>query len=154
MVLRGMKSAIRQRIQHTVNSLAPHEQISLPKIRQLDVQEDNAQRAQALDLSQSSASGPRGGRKADNKGHKTMHIGGTNGETMPSATLASVPVEHLPANRSHDPVTMVESAAGLSFLFAITEQDVLKSIERNKLCLLYTSPSPRDLSTSRMPSSA
>ena len=24
----------------------------------------------------------------------------------------------------------------------------------NKLCLLYTSPSPRDLSTSRMPSSA
>ena len=27
-------------------------------------------------------------------------------------------------------------------------------IERNKGCLLYTSPSPRDLSTSRMPSSA
>jgi len=26
--------------------------------------------------------------------------------------------------------------------------------ERNFLCLLYTSPSPRDLSTSRMPSSA
>ena len=26
--------------------------------------------------------------------------------------------------------------------------------EANKLCLLYTSPSPRDLSTSRMPSSA
>ena len=26
--------------------------------------------------------------------------------------------------------------------------------EVNKLCLLYTSPSPRDLSTSRMPSSA
>ena len=25
---------------------------------------------------------------------------------------------------------------------------------RNKACLLYTSPSPRDLSTSRMPSSA
>ena len=25
---------------------------------------------------------------------------------------------------------------------------------RNKICLLYTSPSPRDLSTSRMPSSA
>ena len=25
---------------------------------------------------------------------------------------------------------------------------------RNKVCLLYTSPSPRDLSTSRMPSSA
>ena len=139
MVLRGMKPAIRQRIQHTVNSLAPHEQISLPKIRQLAVQEDNAQRAQALELSQSSASGPKGGRKADNKAHKTMHIGGLTGETMPpppttpSASLASVPVEHLPANRAHDPVTMVESAAGFSFLFAITEQDVRKSIERNKL---------------------
>ena len=27
-------------------------------------------------------------------------------------------------------------------------------IQKNKICLLYTSPSPRDLSTSRMPSSA
>ena len=26
--------------------------------------------------------------------------------------------------------------------------------DQNKICLLYTSPSPRDLSTSRMPSSA
>ena len=29
-----------------------------------------------------------------------------------------------------------------------------ENIEENKNCLLYTSPSPRDLSTSRMPSSA
>ena len=29
-----------------------------------------------------------------------------------------------------------------------------KRLEQHKLCLLYTSPSPRDLSTSRMPSSA
>ena len=29
-----------------------------------------------------------------------------------------------------------------------------KKIDKNKGCLLYTSPSPRDLSTSRMPSSA
>ena len=28
------------------------------------------------------------------------------------------------------------------------------NINRAELCLLYTSPSPRDLSTSRMPSSA
>ena len=27
-------------------------------------------------------------------------------------------------------------------------------VSRNSICLLYTSPSPRDLSTSRMPSSA
>ena len=29
-----------------------------------------------------------------------------------------------------------------------------QSVELNSICLLYTSPSPRDLSTSRMPSSA
>ena len=29
-----------------------------------------------------------------------------------------------------------------------------EKFERYKVCLLYTSPSPRDLSTSRMPSSA
>ena len=44
MVLRGMKTAIRNRIQHTVNSLPSHEKISLPKIRQLAFQEDKAQR--------------------------------------------------------------------------------------------------------------
>ena len=32
--------------------------------------------------------------------------------------------------------------------------EVAKEIELNDPCLLYTSPSPRDLSTSRMPSSA
>ena len=31
---------------------------------------------------------------------------------------------------------------------------VKNDIEENLTCLLYTSPSPRDLSTSRMPSSA
>ena len=29
-----------------------------------------------------------------------------------------------------------------------------ESLRKDKICLLYTSPSPRDLSTSRMPSSA
>ena len=40
------------------------------------------------------------------------------------------------------------------FLFG--DDDILKyySMGDNKVCLLYTSPSPRDLSTSRMPSSA
>ena len=47
--------------------------------------------------------------------------------------------------------------------FAPHIQEVCQSIERpldylldvkTKICLLYTSPSPRDLSTSRMPSSA
>ena len=31
---------------------------------------------------------------------------------------------------------------------------VRKELVKNNFCLLYTSPSPRDLSTSRMPSSA
>ena len=35
-----------------------------------------------------------------------------------------------------------------------SEIDGRKAEEKPKLCLLYTSPSPRDLSTSRMPSSA
>ena len=32
--------------------------------------------------------------------------------------------------------------------------EIKESIEETLVCLLYTSPSPRDLSTSRMPSSA
>ena len=39
----------------------------------------------------------------------------------------------------------------------IVDDDVLVSLNfeaMHKICLLYTSPSPRDLSTSRMPSSA
>ena len=32
--------------------------------------------------------------------------------------------------------------------------DVAEVVESSNVCLLYTSPSPRDLSTSRMPSSA
>ena len=33
-------------------------------------------------------------------------------------------------------------------------QQQVKTVSESKHCLLYTSPSPRDLSTSRMPSSA
>ena len=53
----------------------------------------------------------------------------------------------------------VETIACKTFdeCFEIASQDnSIKTIipESNKTCLLYTSPSPRDLSTSRMPSSA
>eukprot|EP00831_Metopus_contortus_P071804 TRINITY_DN6556_c0_g1_i10.p2 TRINITY_DN6556_c0_g1~~TRINITY_DN6556_c0_g1_i10.p2 ORF type:complete len:108 (+),score=32.06 TRINITY_DN6556_c0_g1_i10:31-324(+) len=34
------------------------------------------------------------------------------------------------------------------------EENQIDSVENSNTCLLYTSPSPRDLSTSRMPSSA
>ena len=39
-------------------------------------------------------------------------------------------------------------------LESISKQDLENILEQQKICLLYTSPSPRDLSTSRMPSSA
>ena len=41
----------------------------------------------------------------------------------------------------------------ISKLIEFKEAIISKGIELN-ICLLYTSPSPRDLSTSRMPSSA
>ena len=43
-------------------------------------------------------------------------------------------------------------ATVVSVLANVPDPDALKTSQ--KLCLLYTSPSPRDLSTSRMPSSA
>ena len=46
-----------------------------------------------------------------------------------------------------------KSAAGMMTLEP-TEPDGERGIVINTACLLYTSPSPRDLSTSRMPSSA
>ena len=46
-------------------------------------------------------------------------------------------------------VTEIEAADGES-----AEALFLKGDYQECLCLLYTSPSPRDLSTSRMPSSA
>ena len=48
--------------------------------------------------------------------------------------------------------TLLRMVAGLE---EITEGDIsLDGTLINEVCLLYTSPSPRDLSTSRMPSSA
>ena len=48
-------------------------------------------------------------------------------------------------------VTEVLSEVGFCFYFAL---HVNKQLDTYSVCLLYTSPSPRDLSTSRMPSSA
>ena len=39
-------------------------------------------------------------------------------------------------------------------IYYLLERDAKSAWHRVKNCLLYTSPSPRDLSTSRMPSSA
>ena len=47
----------------------------------------------------------------------------------------------------HDKVCLTTAQAVVKFL-------AVQYSERDSNCLLYTSPSPRDLSTSRMPSSA
>ena len=54
---------------------------------------------------------------------------------------------------SSDPVTVKEIIGRLPH--GCEPEQALKNLkEKYKSCLLYTSPSPRDLSTSRMPSSA
>ena len=45
----------------------------------------------------------------------------------------------------------------IKYQFGLKEEDAIKIMRQNlkpKSCLLYTSPSPRDTVTSRMPSSA
>ena len=44
--------------------------------------------------------------------------------------------------------------AGITVTTPSNTEIVVAGIDKQKVCLLYTSPSPRDLSTSRMPSSA
>ena len=50
-----------------------------------------------------------------------------------------------------DPMTVKDPATNKYKGFDI---DVMNQLAKDMGCLLYTSPSPRDLSTSRMPSSA
>ena len=59
---------------------------------------------------------------------KTIHVGTKSGVLRPKKTIP------IPLANAH--------------------WTSLTSIDKNNTCLLYTSPSPRDLSTSRMPSSA
>ena len=48
----------------------------------------------------------------------------------------------------------VDQEGAASDLSNLIETDVVENLDVDVSCLLYTSPSPRDLSTSRMPSSA
>ena len=119
---RGMKPASRSRIQHAVNNLPYREKKNLPKIGQLAMKEDNAQREQMTDFSVASFSVTKGGRKASSKANRTMQIGGqTSRLGMPSPPLTpsnsqppSVLDEPHPSNHAHDPVEMVNSAAGMT----------------------------------------
>ena len=68
-------------------------------------------------------------------------------EIVPSSPL-------VPRN---DPTLMFANSGMVQFknLFTGVEtRDYKRATTAQKCCLLYTSPSPRDLSTSRMPSSA
>ena len=136
LVLVGMKSSIRQRIQHAVDSMSPHERSSLPKIRKLAMREDKAQKDQAREHSASAAKSPK---KAGRKAVQTLHISANEGDYPPSppssiSTRApTMPPEMRPANRAHDPIDMVNSAAHMTYLFVITESEVQKAIEHNKL---------------------
>ena len=58
-----------------------------------------------------------------------------------------------------DAVDVLEYLRNKGYILAVVSNMgsydiVLRILSRDKICLLYTSPSPRDLSTSRMPSSA
>ena len=59
-----------------------------------------------------------------------------------------IQTKHLDIFLSH---VHLDHVIGLTFLFDILHE---KNVERVTVCLLYTSPSPRDKRQSRMPSSA
>ena len=79
------------------------------------------------------------------------------------AIIAAMGLSHAPASHAqfggvvYDPANYVQNfyTAVRSYTQIIRQAQQLRN-EANMLinCLLYTSPSPRDLSTSRMPSSA
>ena len=50
--------------------------------------------------------------------------------------------------------TVVIPIAGMILTFVLVYELIQMILEKNNICLLYTSPSPRDRSVSRMPSSA
>ena len=65
--------------------------------------------------------------------------------------MSDTPPDHL-ASDPRSPFYNAEAMdRGVGIRFNGVERD---NVEEYCICLLYTSPSPRDLSTSRMPSSA
>ena len=66
---------------------------------------------------------------------------------LPNGPLSSAPIENISTKGE----IRVDMTFGIGYSDDI---DKAKRVIRSVICLLYTSPSPRDLSTSRMPSSA
>ena len=73
-----------------------------------------------------------------------------NIETFPDRAEAIAAVEFL-SDQKHGVGTRFRETRIMNGREAVAELEVTEQVEN---CLLYTSPSPRDLSTSRMPSSA
>ena len=65
-----------------------------------------------------------------------------------------VSVQYQIRDSSKNLVCVVESTKISYFDSVVTREYLDSHPSRTTICLLYTSPSPRDLSTSRMPSSA
>ncbi|MDS0022469.1 hypothetical protein PTZ61_27960, partial [Enterobacter hormaechei subsp. steigerwaltii] len=59
-----------------------------------------------------------------------------------------------PEQRKKQLISIVRSFHSLWGKYAREKQDIKMLNEMNNTCLLYTSPSPRDMRRSRMPSSA
>ena len=85
------------------------------------------------------------------------------GDTQLNQLVAEALTSNQDIKIASERVYRASQAAGVSDALSKPQVDLSLSSNRNKLnfigfpfggCLLYTSPSPRDLSTSRMPSSA
>ena len=69
--------------------------------------------------------------------------------------MAYIGAEPVPGqNREVDDISSGFNGSATSFTLQVSSTNVSPESANNIFCLLYTSPSPRDLSTSRMPSSA
>ena len=89
------------------------------------------------------AQGAKPGEGGQLPGHKVNSLIAKLRYSRPGVALISPPPHH--------DIYSIEDLAQLIFDLKQVNPDALVSV---KFCLLYTSPSPRDLSTSRMPSSA
>ena len=78
--------------------------------------------------------------------------GVARGKAVPATKFARQDYFHLPDSIFYQTITgnWGEAAGDDGFI----EKDMILKPDMSTTCLLYTSPSPRDLSTSRMPSSA
>ena len=91
--------------------------------------------------------------------HECIHVDGDTAwigitkyaqEALGDLVFVELPDVGASFNKGDD-FAVVESVKTAAEVYTPVSGEV---IEANQACLLYTSPSPRDLSTSRMPSSA